>query len=77
MHECKPLLDGLRRIALEGSRYCFNAGCQVLGHLKDFKVCPQCKGARYCGDACQKQDWTVGRHKETCGTFGAVVDNNV
>jgi hypothetical protein len=48
-----------------------------LGHLKDFKVCPQCKGARYCGDACQKQDWTVGRHKETCGTFGAVVDNNV
>jgi len=21
------------------------------------------------GDACQKLDWTVGGHKETCGTF--------
>jgi hypothetical protein len=30
---------------------------------------PQCKTARYCGDACQKQDWTTGGHKEKCGTF--------
>jgi len=64
-------LDGFRREALEGAKYCFNAGCEVVGHLKDFKVCPQCKTARYCGDACQKQDWTTGGHMATCGTFGS------
>jgi hypothetical protein len=41
----------------------------VIGHLKEFKVCPQCKTARYCGDACQKLDWHSGGHKATCGTF--------
>ena len=43
-------------------------GCEVVGRLKDFKVCPQCKTARYCSDACQKVDWTTGGHKATCGT---------
>jgi len=62
-------LDALRKEALEGSNYCYNEGCEVVGRLKDFKVCPQCKTARYCGDACQKQDWTTGGHKATCGTF--------
>ena len=55
------------RIALNGSRYCYNHMCTVVGHLKDFKVCPQCKTARYCSDACQKQDWITGGHKATCG----------
>ena len=58
-----------RREALEGGAYCRNDGCEVVGHLKIFKVCPQCKDARYCGDACQKEDWTTGGHKLTCGTF--------
>jgi len=49
--------------------YCHNETCEIVGHRKDFKVCPQCKTARYCGDACQKQDWTAGGHKEKCGTF--------
>jgi len=62
-------LDGIRREALEGAMYCQNETCEVVGQLKDFKRCPQCKTARYCGDACQKQDWTTGGHKETCGTF--------
>jgi len=44
-------------------------GCEVVGQLKDFKFCPQCKAARYCGAACQKQDWTTGGHKDKCGTF--------
>jgi hypothetical protein len=61
-------LEAFRREAREGHKYCRNAGCEVVGHLKDFKVCPQCKTARYCGDACQKQDWTTGSHKDTCGT---------
>jgi len=60
-------LDALRKEALEGGQYCFNEGCEVVGHLKDFKVCPQCKTHRYCGDACQKQDWTTGGHKSACG----------
>jgi len=63
-------LDELRRMAVEGSTYCYNAGCEVVGHLKEFKVCPQCKNARYCGDACQKEDWTTGGHKKKCRTFG-------
>jgi len=61
-------LDSLRRGVLEGGAFCRNEGCEVVGHLKNFKVCPQCKHARYCGDACQKADWTTGGHKATCGT---------
>jgi len=61
-------LDTLRRVALEGGKYCSNDGCEVVGHPKDFKVCPQCKTARYCGAECQKEDWTTGGHKATCGT---------
>ena len=67
-HNPVDSLDRFRREALEGAKYCFNGGCEVVGHLKDFKVCPQCKTARYCGDACQKQDWNAGGHKATCGT---------
>jgi len=62
-------LHGVRREALSGAKYCRNDGCEVVGLRKDFKVCPQCKAARYCGDACQKEDWTTGGHKATCGTF--------
>ncbi len=54
---------------VEGAPYCCNDGCEVVGHQKDFKVCPRCKIARYCSDACQKQDWTAGGHKGTCGTY--------
>ena len=68
-HHLSECLDTFRREALEGCNYCVNEGCEVLGQLKDFKVCPQCKTARYCGDACQYQDWTMGGHKNTCGTF--------
>ena len=65
------LLEDMRRKAVEGAKYCHNNGCEVLGQLKDFKVCPQCKTARYCGAACQKQDWTMGGHRETCGAFAS------
>ena len=60
-------LDMFRRQGLDGGPFCVNEGCEVVGQLKDFKVCPQCKTARYCSDACQKQDWTTGGHKDTCG----------
>jgi hypothetical protein len=60
-------LDVLRSMALKGSTYCWKDGCTVVGHLKDFRVCPQCKTARYCGKACQAQDWVTGGHKDTCG----------
>jgi hypothetical protein len=67
-HDARDWLDHFRKEALEGAKYCRNDGCQVVGKLKDIKVCRQCKTARYCGDACQKQDWTTGGHKATCGT---------
>jgi len=63
------LLEQWRGESLEGGQYCYNEGCEVVGHMKGFKVCPQCKTARYCGAACQKQDWTMGGHREMCGTF--------
>jgi len=69
-HNQVHMLDVIRRGALEGAPYCVNEGCQVVGLLKDFKVRPQCKHARYCGDACQKVDWNAGGHKEICGTIG-------
>ena len=62
-------LEAIRREALQGATYCWNDGCEVMGFLKDFKVCPQCKTTRYCGAACQKQDWTTGGHKATCGNL--------
>ena len=62
-------LDVYRRTALEGAKFCRNEGCEVVGHLKDFKVCPQCKTAWYCCAACQKEHWTAGAHKEKCGRF--------
>jgi len=68
-HTLPDELDCIRRGALEGTNYCWNEGCEVVGLLKDFKVCPQCKYARYCGEACQKQDWTTGGHKGKCGKF--------
>ena len=68
-HNPVAMLDGFRRQALHGAKYCRNEGCEVVGLLKEFKVCPQCKTARYCGDTCQKEDWTTGGHKATCGTF--------
>jgi hypothetical protein len=46
--ESLGILEELRRRAVEGAPYCCNDGCEVLGQLKDFKVCPQCKTARYC-----------------------------
>jgi TPR repeat protein len=70
---CTPAaaLGTFRKLSLEGGMYCDNEGCEVLGHRKDFKVCPQCKTSRYCGDACQKQDWTTGGHKLACCKFSA------
>jgi len=41
-------LDVFRRVAQEGHTYCVNEECEVVGQLKEFKVCPQCKTARYC-----------------------------
>jgi len=73
-HDPVAMLTALRVEAREGAKYCRNDGCEVVGQLKDFKVCPQCKTRRYCGDACQKQDWTTGGHKVTCGTFP--IDNH-
>jgi hypothetical protein len=61
-------LNSFRREALVGAQYCRNEGCEVVGPLKDFKVCPQCKMARYCGAACQNEDWTTGGHKASCGS---------
>ena len=68
-HNTVDNLDWFRRQSLEGDMHCHNAGCEVVGQRKEFKVCPQCKTARYCGAACQTQDWTTGGHKEKCGTF--------
>ena len=60
-HDPLGMLDACRRGESEGGKLCHNAGCEVVGHLKDFKV--------HCGDASQKQDWNEGGHKEKCGTF--------
>jgi hypothetical protein len=65
------VVDQMSREALEGAPYCCNEGCEYVGRLKDFKVCPQCKITRYCSDACQKVDWNAGGHKATCGTIQA------
>ena len=70
-HDLLDVLNGLRRGESEGGKFCHNDGCEVVGHIKDFKVCPQCKITPYCGAACQKQDWTTGGHKEKCGTIAS------
>ena len=72
-HNPVQKLEIFRRSAFQKADYCCNEGCEVMGLLKDFKLCPQCNTTRYCGDACQKHDWTVGGHKETCGTLDSRV----
>ena len=47
-HDIFRKLSVFRQLTLVGGKYCFNEGCEVVGHLKEFKVCPQCKTARYC-----------------------------
>ena len=74
-HDVSVQLDEFRVEALEGDKHCNNDGCEVVGLLKDFKVCPQCKTYRYCGATCQKEDWNAGGHKETCGTTEARTKN--
>jgi len=73
-HNLLHALKEFRGKVLEGGQYCHNEGCEVVGHRKDFKFCPQCKTAMYCGAACQKQDWNAGGHKEKCGTTAAQPD---
>jgi len=70
-HDLVFNLNRCRIRVVEGAKHCFNEGCEVTGHLKEFKVCPQCKTARYCGAACQKENWITGGHRETCGTGAA------
>jgi len=65
------IINALRHMIVQGGPFCRNNGCEVVGRLEDFTVCPQCKTARYCGAACQKQDWTTGGHKEKCGKIVA------
>jgi len=33
-------LVACRGLALDGYKFCRNGGCEVVGQLKDFKVCP-------------------------------------
>jgi hypothetical protein len=73
MHRAKlkPIiahLHMLRDTACDGGRYCNNPTCIKLGKLQDFKACPLCKTARYCGSECQTIDWNEGRHKFICRT---------
>jgi TPR repeat protein len=76
-HNLLDVLGDIRGEAVVGSRYCHNEGCEVVGLMKAFKVCPQCKTARYCGDVCQKQDWTTGGHKAGCDTFHVKASQNI
>jgi len=57
--------------ARDGAKYCRNAGCEIVDHLKKFKVCPKCKCYRYCGPTCQKADWYAGGHMHKCCTYEA------
>lgn len=42
---------------------CDGPGCSKMGNEKVMKSCP-CKGAYYCGVACQSKDWP--KHKKCC-----------
>jgi hypothetical protein len=44
-HDPVDSLVVLRSRARDGVKCCRNEGCEVVGQLKDFKVCPQCKTA--------------------------------
>ena len=61
------LLFEFRRAIEEGMPYCDNEGCKVVGNLKEFKVCPQCKTVRFCSKKCFEEHWTKGDHKTSCG----------
>jgi len=46
--------------------------CAACGQTNEkFKVCKNCRLARYCNAECQKADWGNG-HKERCNEIGAI-----
>jgi len=63
-HDVSLTLADCRKTAVEGSRGCGNDGCVVLGLRHDFKLCARCETKRYCGPACQREDWP--RHQAKC-----------
>jgi len=61
-HNPVRMLDGFLGMAQYGAKFCVNDGCEVVGPRKDFKVCPQCKTARYCavpGDLALRANFKV------------------
>ncbi|KAF7970759.1 hypothetical protein HWV62_23094 [Athelia sp. TMB] len=44
---------------------CSNPACQRVERARRFRACSSCRLARYCGRACQKEDWR-GAHRALC-----------
>ncbi|KAK3239363.1 hypothetical protein CYMTET_50707 [Cymbomonas tetramitiformis] len=51
---------------------CHEESCQRLAPRNRLKRCSGCKVMRYCGAACQKKHWTLGRHKKGCKDIQAI-----
>lgn len=43
---------------------CWNQFCKVKNCVGETKACDKCKKARYCCEACQKENWSL--HKIHC-----------
>ncbi|KAF7323679.1 MYND-type domain-containing protein [Mycena kentingensis (nom. inval.)] len=57
----------LHELNLHSSRKaCNNLQCGRISDAKQFKRCGGCRDAYYCSSACQKVDWTTGRHRDIC-----------
>ncbi|KAF7325187.1 MYND-type domain-containing protein [Mycena kentingensis (nom. inval.)] len=63
-----PLLERADRgdADLGPRKMCDNLQCARVGPQTDFKRCAGCKMLSYCSEACQKTDWSIGKHKTGC-----------
>ena len=46
----------------------FDSRCYVCGVENSRLKCSECKYIYYCGDYCQRKDWSQGKHKIHCQT---------
>ncbi|KAF7289767.1 MYND-type domain-containing protein [Mycena indigotica] len=45
---------------------CDSIVCGKITFKDKLRTCAGCKTRNYCSNACQREDWTAGKHKETC-----------
>ncbi|KAK7006340.1 hypothetical protein R3P38DRAFT_3037924 [Favolaschia claudopus] len=53
-------------------RACNNIECASVDLKTSFKRCSGCRSSYYCSPECQSADWSMGRHRTACRSYGTL-----